>query len=70
MPHSPDPWGARSADKAAVRDALAGRCQGLPDAHYGDVIHFVETDAAISKWTLPAPTADGHSGSLFSQANG
>src|SRR5687767_848396 len=42
MPRGPDPWGARSQGKAAVREALAGRFQGLPDVHYGDASHFVD----------------------------
>src|SRR6478752_534340 len=36
MPRGPHPWGTRSEGKTAVREALAGRFQGLPDAHYGD----------------------------------
>jgi SnoaL-like domain len=31
MPRGPDPWGARSEGKKAVREALAGRFLGLPD---------------------------------------
>ena len=59
MPRGPDPWGARFAGKAAVRQALAGRFQGLPDVHYGDAIHLVAGDTGISKWTLTGTTAEG-----------
>ena len=49
MPRGPDPWGARSQGKAAVREALAGRFRGLPDVHYGDASHFVDGDTGMSK---------------------
>ena len=29
-------WGQRYASKDAVRQAFAGRFEGLPDVHYGD----------------------------------
>jgi ketosteroid isomerase-like protein len=59
MPRGPDPWGARSEGKAAVREALAGRFQGLPDVHYGDASHFVDGNTGISKWTLTGTTPEG-----------
>ena len=59
MPRGPDPWGARSEGKTAVREALAGRFQGLPDVHYGDATHFVDADTGISKWTLTGTTPEG-----------
>jgi len=59
MPRGPDPWGARSKGKTAVREALAGRFQGLPDVHYGDASHFVDADTGISKWTLTGTTPAG-----------
>ena len=59
MPRGPDPWGARFAGKATVRQALAGRFQGLPDVHYGDATHLVAGDTGISKWTLTGTTAEG-----------
>ena len=59
MPRGPDPWGARSEGKTAVREALAGRFQGLPDVHYGDATHFVDADTGISKWTLTGTLLHG-----------
>ena len=59
MPRGPDPWGARAEGKSAVRAALAGRFQGLPDVHYGDASHFVDADTGISKWTLTGTTPEG-----------
>ena len=53
MPRGPDPWGARSDGKKAVREALVGRFQGLPDVHYGDATHFVEAITGISIWISP-----------------
>ncbi len=59
MPRGPEPWGARSVGEAAVRAALAGRLEGLPDVHYGDARHFVDGDTGISKWTLTGTTPEG-----------
>ena len=59
MPRGPDSWGARSEGKAAVREALAGRFQGLPDVHYGDATHLVDADTGISKWVLTGTTPEG-----------
>ena len=39
MPRGPEPWGARYVGKAAVREGLAARFEGLPDVHYGDDRH-------------------------------
>ena len=61
MPRGPDPWGSRYEGKAAVRGALAGRFEGLPDVHYGNEEHFVD-DAALtgmSKWLLTGTTREG-----------
>jgi ketosteroid isomerase-like protein len=59
MSRGPHPWGARSEGRIAVRAALAGRFQGLPDVHYGDAAHFVDGDTGISKWTLTGTTPEG-----------
>jgi ketosteroid isomerase-like protein len=59
MPRGPQPWGARAEGRPAVRAALAGRFEGLPDVHYGDASHFVDGDTGISKWTLTGTTRDG-----------
>ena len=44
MPRGPEPWGQRFTGKAAVREALATRFEGLPDVHYGDTEGFVLED--------------------------
>ncbi len=59
MPRGPEPWGMRAVGQAAVRAALAGRFEGLPDVHYGDARHFVDGDTGISKWTLTGTTPEG-----------
>jgi ketosteroid isomerase-like protein len=61
MPRGSEPWGARSVGKAAVRAALAGRFEGLPDVHYGDDEHFVDEAAGtgMSKWLLTGTARDG-----------
>jgi steroid delta-isomerase-like uncharacterized protein len=61
MPRGSQPWGARSEGKEAVRKALAGRFEGLPDVHYGNEQHFVDEGAntGMSKWTLTGTRRDG-----------
>ena len=61
MPRGPEPWGARFEGKPNVRDALATRFAGLPDVHYGDAQHFVDSAAntGMSKWTLTGTTREG-----------
>jgi ketosteroid isomerase-like protein len=61
MPRGDRPWGARSEGRAAVRQALAGRFEGLPDVHYGSEQHFVDEGAntGMSKWTLTGTRRDG-----------
>jgi ketosteroid isomerase-like protein len=61
MPRGPDPWGARFEGKEAVRSALAGRFEGLPDVHYGEEEHFVDEAAqtGMSKWLLTGTTPQG-----------
>ena len=61
MPRGPDPWGSRYEGKAAVRAALAGRFEGLPDVHYGREEHFVDAAArtGMSKWLLTGTTREG-----------
>ena len=61
MPKGSMPWGARYEGRRAVREALATRFEGLPDVHYGDAEHFVDSAAAtgISKWTLTGTTREG-----------
>ena len=61
MPRGPEPWGTRCEGKEAVRKALAGRLEGLPDVHYGNAQHFVDekTGTGMSKWTLTGTRRDG-----------
>ena len=61
MPRGDRPWGTRAEGKEAVRAALAGRFEGLPDVHYGDGEHFVDAaaGAGMSKWNLTATARDG-----------
>lgn len=61
MPKGNKPWGSRFQGRRAVREALAGRFLGLPDVHYGDEEHFVDTPAntGISKWTLTGTDSVG-----------
>src|SRR5258708_27544162 len=59
MPRGAEPWGARHVGKAHVRAALATRFAGLPDVHYGDDVHWVCGDNAVSRWLLTGTTKDG-----------
>lgn len=61
MPRGNMPWGSRYEGKQNVRDALATRFDGLPDVHYGNAQHFVDSDAetGISKWILTGTSRDG-----------
>jgi len=61
MPRGAQPWGTRFEGKQNVRDALATRFQGLPDVHYGDAEHFVDSAAntGMSKWLLTGITRGG-----------
>jgi len=61
MPRGSKPWGSRCEGKQAVREALATRFEGLPDVHYGEDEHFVDSsaDTGISKWTLTGTTREG-----------
>jgi ketosteroid isomerase-like protein len=59
MPKGPEPWGRRYSGKAAVREGLATRFAGLPDAHYGEGRHWVSGDFGVSEWLLTGTAADG-----------
>ena len=59
MPRGPHPWGTRYEGVAAVREALKGRLQGLPDVHYGNDTHYIDGDTGISQWTLTGTPASG-----------
>jgi ketosteroid isomerase-like protein len=61
MPRGSKPWGSRFGGKRNVREALATRFEGLPDVHYDNGEHFVDSTAntGISKWTLTGTTPGG-----------
>jgi ketosteroid isomerase-like protein len=61
MPRGNKPWGSRFEGKRNVREALATRFEGLPDVHYGNSEHFVDStaDTGISKWSLTGTGRDG-----------
>src|SRR5437773_11168746 len=61
MPRGNKPWGSRFGGKRNVREALATRFEGLPDVHYGNAEHFVDStaDTGVSKWTLTGTTHEG-----------
>jgi ketosteroid isomerase-like protein len=61
MPRGSEPWGSRFEGKRSVREALATRFEGLPDVHYGNEEHFVDSaaDTGMSNGPLPAPPATG-----------
>jgi ketosteroid isomerase-like protein len=61
LPRGPDPWGTRYEGKQSVRRGLAKRFEGLPDVHYGNEQHFVDSSAntGISKWLLTGTSPSG-----------
>ena len=61
MPRGHEPCGSRYEGRTAVRAALAGRFEGLPDVHYGNGEHFVDEAAqtGMSKWLLTGTARDG-----------
>jgi ketosteroid isomerase-like protein len=61
MPRGNAPWESRFEGKEAVRKALAGRFEGLPDVHYGSAEHYVDesSGAGISRWTLTGTPKNG-----------
>jgi ketosteroid isomerase-like protein len=59
FPRGSEPWGRRFIGKAQVREALAGRFNGIPDVHYGEDRHWVAGDMGVSEWTLTGTTTSG-----------
>jgi ketosteroid isomerase-like protein len=59
MPRGPDPWGRRYVGRAAVREGLKARFDGLPDVHYVADSHWVDGDMGISQWTVTGTTKAG-----------
>jgi ketosteroid isomerase-like protein len=58
-PRGPDPWGRRYEGKAAVREGLGARFEGIPDVSYESHGDFVSGDRGVSEWTLRGTTVDG-----------
>jgi ketosteroid isomerase-like protein len=59
MPRGPDPWGRRFVGRAAVREGLRARFEGLPDVHYDADSHYVDGDMGISQWTVTGTLKNG-----------
>ena len=59
MPAGPDPWGRRFVGKAAVKEALGTRFQGLPDVHYSDDRHWISGNMVVSEWLLTGTRPNG-----------
>jgi hypothetical protein len=59
MPRGLEPWGQRFVGKAAVRQGLATRFNGLPDVHYGDDRHWICGNMVFSEWLLTGTTPNG-----------
>ena len=59
MPRGPHPWGQRFVGKAAVRQGLATRFEGLPDVHYSEDRHWADGNMVVSEWLLTGTRPDG-----------
>lgn len=59
MPRGAKPRGDRFAGKREVREGLAKRFEGIPDAHYGDDRHWLCDDFGVSEWTLTGTSTAG-----------
>ena len=55
----PDICGTHYAGHEAVRAAFAEVWTTFPDAHWGNVRHFVDGDRGVSEWTFTGARADG-----------
>lgn len=60
-PRGSDRWGRRFVGKAAVRQGLAARFEGIPNVHYADDSHFACGARGVSEWTITGTTIDGES---------
>ncbi len=59
MPRGSEPWGSRLIGKDQVRDGIASRFAGIPNAHYGEDYHFVCGARGVSGWRLTGTTTSG-----------
>lgn len=51
--------GTRSEGTAAVRAAYAAIFEAFPDAHWGNLRHFVAGNRGVSEWTFTGTQKDG-----------
>jgi ketosteroid isomerase-like protein len=59
LPRGAKPRGDRFEGKAAVRQGLSSRFEGLPDVHYGDDRHWICGELCVSEWTLTGTPKSG-----------
>jgi steroid delta-isomerase-like uncharacterized protein len=59
MPRGPAPGGRRLTGKAAVREGIRSRFEGIPDIRYDDDRHWVCDDRGVSEWTIRGTQATG-----------
>ena len=59
LPRGQERWGTRFEGLEAVRQAFAGRFEGIPDVRYTEDRHFVDGDRGASEWRLTGTTTDG-----------
>jgi ketosteroid isomerase-like protein len=55
----PDVDGEKFAGKVAVKKAFEDVFKNFPDAHWGNVRHFISGDRAVSEWTFTGTKQDG-----------
>jgi len=55
----PDVDGEKFAGKEAVKKAFEEVFKIYPDAHWGNVRHFISGDRAVSEWTFTGTKQDG-----------
>jgi ketosteroid isomerase-like protein len=59
LPRGTGPGGVLCRGKTEVREGIAARFDGLPDAHYGDERHWVVGNFGFSEWTLSGTQHNG-----------
>ena len=55
----PEVCGTRYEGREAVRQGFAQVWASFPDAHWGNVRHFVNGDRGVSEWTFTGTRRDG-----------
>src|SRR5262249_23107071 len=51
--------GTRHEGRQRVREAFAKVLTSFPDAHFGEVRHFIAGDRGVSEWVFTGSRADG-----------